>query len=288
MWNTLPTFEHLRLLFRDRDDADRAIGRELSLGRDPSASRLHIAERREGERLVAVAAIRLLGHATAECLRPVALPGQESQLAPLVDRLHGLLRTRGIDWCQATTSVSEERTNDARWPEALGYTWLADVETLQGSLLVETPVIDGVRLVLGEEPSGNVPPEVFATTLADSNDVAARVARPPEAFWSALVASATVPRTRRILHEGEEVGCLLADEPSHQVWTLLFLGVAPPHRRRGVAHAALVEWQHEALKRRAPCGLATCAVGNEAAHRLYARSGFVSPCERHALWGRHS
>ncbi|HUG90292.1 MAG TPA: GNAT family N-acetyltransferase [Planctomycetaceae bacterium] len=98
------------------------------------------------------------------------------------------------------------------------------------------------------------------------------------------------PRLWRLYETaGSDAGLiLLADHPGARAWEVVYMGVVPPMRGRGVGREMLARALHDARAAGCEAVLLAVDVRNRSARRLYEQLGFVELCRRviHVRLGR--
>jgi mycothiol synthase len=83
-------------------------------------------------------------------------------------------------------------------------------------------------------------------------------------------------------HDGADLGCLLlADHPDQRIWELVYMGIVPEARGRGLGLALARQAQWRARQAGAERLVLAVDAANEPALRGYAAAGFIT-------WDRRS
>lgn len=281
--------EALTLLLGDLPEADRELEMRLLLDGGDLGGLLEI---RRGGRLAGAILARPQPGGTAVVWPPRVVAGEDALAPALLQAAEDLLRRRGIGLAQAL--LPPESRREARSFAAAGFTHAADLEY---QVAVE-------RVFPRELPAGELEFEAYAAanharlaavveeTYRDTLDCPAlNGLRNIEDVLAGYRASGAFDPARWLLvrRDGQDIGCLLLSEhldaarPGDSQWELVYMGLAPAARGRGLGTqiARHAQW----LARRAGQRRLVLAVdaANAPALRSYAAAGFI-PLVRRAVY----
>lgn len=94
-------------------------------------------------------------------------------------------------------------------------------------------------------------------------------------------------RWRLLLHNDDPAACILFGEnPLQPIWELVYMGVHPKHRGRGLGHYVLTEGLAFAYRQKSQAVTLAVDARNTPARRLYESCGFTQTCARRAMMYR--